>query len=77
MQYEKLLSLFQELEQKTNQEQDSKEQESYKRVVASAKVQKSFIENRIFVFDFFQRLIEAVKYSIVSLQLAKVKNLSK
>ncbi|CAF0754488.1 unnamed protein product [Adineta ricciae] len=43
------------LEQKGDQEQDVKEQESCKRVVTSAK-----------------RLIEAVKYSIVSLQLAKV-----
>jgi hypothetical protein len=50
-----LIDQVHELEQKNNQEDDTKEQECYRRVVISAK-----------------RLIEAVKYSIVSLQLAKV-----
>ncbi|CAF3318394.1 unnamed protein product [Rotaria socialis] len=50
-----LIDQVNELEQKGNQEEDTKEQECSRRVIASAK-----------------RLIEAVKYSIVSLQLAKV-----
>ncbi|CAF0724890.1 unnamed protein product [Adineta steineri] len=49
------LLIDQALEQKSEQEQNTSEQECCKRVVGSAK-----------------RLIEAVKYSIVSLQLAKV-----
>ncbi|CAF0802555.1 unnamed protein product [Rotaria sordida] len=50
-----LIDQVNELEQKSNQAEDIKEQECYRHVVSSAK-----------------RLIEAVKYSIVSLQLAKV-----
>ncbi|CAF1194042.1 unnamed protein product [Rotaria sp. Silwood1] len=50
-----LIDQVNELEQLSNQVQDSKERECYNRVVLSAK-----------------RLIEAVKYSILSLQLAKV-----
>ncbi|CAF3889287.1 unnamed protein product, partial [Rotaria magnacalcarata] len=50
-----LIDQVNELEQKYNQEEDTREQECSRRVIASAK-----------------RLIEAVKYSIVSLQLAKV-----
>ncbi|CAF2741450.1 unnamed protein product [Rotaria sp. Silwood2] len=50
-----LIDQVHELEQKSNEEEDTNEQECYRRVVSSAK-----------------RLIEAIKYSIVSLQLAKV-----
>ncbi|CAF2148709.1 unnamed protein product [Rotaria magnacalcarata] len=50
-----LIDQVKELEQISSQIQDTKEQESYNRVVLSAK-----------------RVIEAVKYSILSLQLAKV-----
>ncbi|CAF2755076.1 unnamed protein product [Rotaria sp. Silwood2] len=50
-----LIDQVNELEQISNQVQDTKERECYNRVVLSAK-----------------RLIEAVKYSILSLQLAKV-----